>query len=100
MASSSPGSSRRAVIREPARHHEGKLGVVKTMDDPMQQAVWAKLQARLNQMSPEDRKRALEAGKARLELIRQAREAGLPVDSAEQITQSLKRLAERARKSV
>ena len=70
------------------------------MADPQEEAVRQKLQAQLDRMSPEERRRALEAGKARLELIAEARRQGLPVGTPEQIKLSLKQLAEEAKKSL
>ena len=70
------------------------------MADTREEAVRQKLQAQLDRMSPEERRRALEAGKARLELIAEARRQGLPVGTPEQIKLSLKQLAEEAKKSL
>lgn len=71
-----------------------------TMAHPQEEAAQQKLRAQLEKMSPEDRERALEAGKARLQLIHEAKRQGLPVSTPEEIKASLKRLVEKARKSV
>ena len=56
---------------------------------PQKNEVRARLQGVLNRMAPEDRKRAIEAAKARLGLIHQACQAGLAVETPEQIQSAL-----------
>ena len=66
------------------------------MTDPEKGVVQARLRGALDRMAPEDRKRAIEAAKARLELIHRARLAGLAVETPEQIRDALRRLGEAA----
>jgi hypothetical protein len=62
--------------------------------DPQKNEVRARLQGVLKRMPPEDRKRAIEAAKARLELIHHACQAGLSVETPEQIQAALGRIRE------
>jgi hypothetical protein len=62
--------------------------------DPQKNEVRARPQVVLKRMAPEDRKRAIEAEKARLELIHHASQAGLSVETPEQIQPGLGRIQE------
>ena len=64
------------------------------MADTQEEAILARLQEALKRMAPEDRKRAIEAAKARLELVHQARQAGLQVETPEQVKAALSRIRE------